>query len=230
MSLLERYEEAAFSNEKAIILEPSNSDFLFNQGIILAKLSRYGAALECYERGLRIQPDNHRAWFNKGMALGHLGKDEEAILCFKKCINIDTNYYYAWLRMGQALQFLERYQEAFDSFDHLSMLCPDYQQACLERSKALQKLERFDEAVQSNNIAIAIMNKDLYKLGEFLFTLERYDSALLFMNELLKTQPSNCDAWYYKISSLCYLGRREEAETSLQRSQAIGCLVTRIDP
>ena len=60
------HEEALQAYEKALTLNPDDSDAWYNKGKTLDKLSRHEEALQAYDKALELNPDNFDTWFNEG--------------------------------------------------------------------------------------------------------------------------------------------------------------------
>ena len=61
-----RYEEAVQAYDKALALNPGDSDALNRKGLALHYLNRYKEALQAYDKSLELNPDNFDTWFNEG--------------------------------------------------------------------------------------------------------------------------------------------------------------------
>jgi len=87
-----RSEEALEAYEKAIEINPQNTDAWFNKGNTLGELGRFEEALEAYEKAIEINPQNTDAWNNKGNTLDDLGRSEEALEAYENAIEINPQY------------------------------------------------------------------------------------------------------------------------------------------
>jgi len=79
---LGHHQDALFFYERALNIDPGNSDLWKNKGAALGMLDRYEEALVCFDRGLEIAPRDGELWRNKGTALVALGRHDEAEACF----------------------------------------------------------------------------------------------------------------------------------------------------
>ena len=69
----EKYNEAIKAYDKAIEINPQDSDVWYKKGNILNKLGKYNEAIKAYEKAIEIDPHNSNAWNNKGVTLAKLG-------------------------------------------------------------------------------------------------------------------------------------------------------------
>uniref|UniRef100_A0ACD5GZI5 Tetratricopeptide repeat protein n=1 Tax=Desertifilum tharense IPPAS B-1220 TaxID=1781255 RepID=A0ACD5GZI5_9CYAN len=77
MSLLENYEQAIASYDRAIELQPDNPQLWYNRGNALYHAEAYEEAIASYQDVLKRKPDDVNAVFNWGCALFELGRPEE---------------------------------------------------------------------------------------------------------------------------------------------------------
>jgi tetratricopeptide (TPR) repeat protein len=106
--ILEEYEEAIASYDKALQLKPDNDLALYNRGNALRKLGRYEEAIASYDKALQFKPDNDLALYNRGNALGNLGRYEEAIASYDKALQFKPDNDLALYNRAFALYELRR--------------------------------------------------------------------------------------------------------------------------
>ena len=90
-----KFEEAIESYDKAIELDPNDTDTWCSRGNALASLQLFQEAIKSYNRAIEIDPGNQWALNNKahtlyqiGNALRQKGETKEANLYFQKARNI----------------------------------------------------------------------------------------------------------------------------------------------
>ncbi len=90
VSSLNKSDEALKVYDKAIEINPQNTDAWNNKGDALTELNRSDEALKAYDKAIEINPQNTDAWNNKGDALSKQNKYDEAKKAFDKAIEIDS--------------------------------------------------------------------------------------------------------------------------------------------
>ena len=74
-----KYEKAIECYDKALKINPNDTEALNNKGVALYRLGRHEEAIECYDRALEINPNDAEAWYNKGNVLYELRRYKEAV-------------------------------------------------------------------------------------------------------------------------------------------------------
>ena len=139
---------AAFN--KALEIEPKNSDVWDLLGATLNDLGRYSEAFAAFNKALKIDPKNSNVWEHLGATLNDLGRYSEAIAAFDKALEIHPKYHSAWDGRGIALNNLRRYSEAIAAYDKTLEITGDqYWYAWFNRGWAFFYSGRYIKAIQN---------------------------------------------------------------------------------
>lgn len=111
-----QYEEAVKALDKAIELNPKDSEVWNNRGIVLFFLKKSKEAIWSFERSTTIDPRNAEAWYNRGIVLCSLERYEDAVVSLEKALEIDPQSAIVWHNKGVALKHLGRDNEARFAF------------------------------------------------------------------------------------------------------------------
>lgn len=111
-----RYEEAAKAFDRAIELDPNDTEAWNNRGIVLSILKRNKEAIPSFEKATSIDPRNAEAWYNRGMVFCSMERYEDAVESLEKALEIDPQSAIAWHNKGVALKLLGRDTEARIAF------------------------------------------------------------------------------------------------------------------
>ena len=106
------YEEAAKAFDRAIELDPNDTEAWNNRGIVLSILKRNKEAIQSFEKATSIDPRNAEAWYNRGMVFCSTERYEDAV----ESLEIDPQSAIAWHNKGVALKLLGRDTEARIAF------------------------------------------------------------------------------------------------------------------
>jgi CHAT domain-containing protein len=117
LCLLEHYEDAIASFDKAIKFKPNNDEAWVGRGNALGFLEHYEDAIASFDKAIKFKPNNDEAWYNRGVALAKFERYEDAIASFDKVVKIQPHKYAAWHNRGAVMANLERYEEVIANCD-----------------------------------------------------------------------------------------------------------------
>jgi tetratricopeptide (TPR) repeat protein len=144
-----KYELALTAIEKAIELNPDNSNMWSNKGLVLSNLNRHDEALKAVENSIELDPDDSDLWYNKGIVLSNFDRDDEALKSIEKAIELKPSDSMAWLNKGIILRDLGRHELALKSTEKAIELEPANFNAWDNKGLLLHNLGRNDEALKS---------------------------------------------------------------------------------
>ena len=156
-----RLHESIIAYDKAIKINPMNSDAWIEKGLAFRDLGKSNEAIAAFDNAIEINPQNFNAWFQKGFVLINSNKNDEALAAYEKSIEIDPKNSPAWYDKGNALSNLGKYDEAIKAYDKAIELDPRNSlawndKAWNDKGFALEKLNKFGEALAAYKKAIAI--------------------------------------------------------------------------
>lgn len=140
-----RLDAALEEFNKALDIDPANTDALNNKGCVLGELAGREMALgECYEtlleealacfdRALEVNPEDGETWSNKGNALLLAGNLEESIECHDRASELTPDSSAVWFNKGLAMANANYYSDALRCFDRAVEIDPNNKQAWLEK-------------------------------------------------------------------------------------------------
>jgi tetratricopeptide (TPR) repeat protein len=185
LAALSRWDEAAESYDRALILDPGNPVTLNQRGIALQKLGRFADAVRSFDRALIARPAYATALNNRGTALFELGRFDEAVASYDAALKLESRNPGTWNNRGLALLKLSRFSEAIENFTAGLAIAPRHAELLTNRGIALRDTDRQAEAVQNFDSAIqadpaysnAWWNKAVSKLllGDFAQGLPLYE-------------------------------------------------------
>jgi tetratricopeptide (TPR) repeat protein len=205
--LLQIYPKMMICGQKALSLEPNDTDILNANALFLYSTMQYDQALEYCDKSIAINPTDTSAWTNKGLALNGLKKYDEAQACWKKAIEIDDNYINYWNSLQQRFPNLNEYCKS--KLNNLIAI------KLIGKSSSCCFLERYEEALEYCNKAFkSYPIEDFYYLTNKAWALngmKRYKEALECSNKATELESSNAWAWVNKAVALNGMKRYKEA-------------------
>ena len=209
-----RYEEALNNLSRAIELNSSYRDALFNRGLTLSKLDRTEGAINDFDRAIQLDPNDAYAWNNKGVALDHQRDYTDAIKAFDEATGLDPNYVDAWYNKGVALGSQRRYDKAIEAYDEAIRLDPNYVDAWNNKGVAFAGLGNMHKAIEAYDEAIRLdlkYTKAWGNKGLALYYLDNYTDAIKAFDEAIRLDPNYVDAWNNKGMALFRLGKYSDS-------------------
>jgi len=147
----QRYDHGDFSGavklyEKALKLDPNDSEAWNNKGVSLAHMGRHDEAIECYEKAQALRPGNWKAWYNLGVAYHRTGRLREALGCYDRSIELRPDHFSAMDNKAVALRALRHDDEALGCYDALLAANPFYEPAWRNKGHLLTAMGDIHEA------------------------------------------------------------------------------------
>ncbi|MEH2252079.1 tetratricopeptide repeat protein [Nostoc sp.] len=193
--LLEKYEEALASYEKALAIKDDFTEAWSKQGMVLTELDRDEEALASYDKGLAIKDDFLEAWLKRGDVLRKLDRDEEALASYDKGLAIKDDYPPIWSSKGLTLSLLGRYDEALTNLNEAVKLQPEYPLWWANQGIVLARAGRYQDSLASCEKALELQAND--ESGHYgkacYFALQNdVDLAIKNLQQAINLNPRRC--------------------------------------
>jgi len=186
------YDKALNLYDKAISINPNNSEAWNRKGYVSHLSEKDCQAIECYDLSIKHNPKNALAWNNKGGVYLGLGKYVDALVCFNEAIMIDPEYTVGWNNKGVTLRNMGRFNEALDSHDKALALNPNDPHTLVQMGRVSFLLEDYSNSLSYFDRAIKIEPKyyqALYGKGVLLREIGDHENALKMFNKALLLNP-----------------------------------------
>lgn len=156
LNVLQRFDEALASADRALALQSGFPDALNNRGNAQAGLNLPLEALSSFDRTLALAPDFAPAWNNRACVLRDLGRAADALASCDHALALQPGYPDAWSNRGNALSDLNRPHEARASYQHALELAPAFADAWNNLGLTQVDLNEHVQALQSYERALAV--------------------------------------------------------------------------
>jgi len=157
--------------------------------------------------------------FNSDLKNRH-GKTEEAIQQLSSVIDSIPNYTDAINSRGTYYGKIAKYNKALNDFETVLKLKPTHLLAKYNRGNTYFKMEMFSQALFDYKYLDQYIPDNeliLYSIGKCFIGLEQTDSALIFLNRVIKLDAKYCDAYYSRAQISFNGGKYEEAHQDLNK-------------
>lgn len=224
-SLLEKIYEDFYSNQKdaqnALLSFPERAETFLLIGMFFGDQGEKEKALEFYKGALDLNPSTavHLQILER-MGLLYL-KDfqqpEEALTYFQQAIEIAPDSPVMKESAGIAYLKMKNYRQAIQHLiKAMDVLANDYTQYYLlqaqaflaeEEGKVAEAIKFLEAALRQDKHNIALH----FKLGNFYYTLAKYENAYTHFMEVISLEPKNSGAYYFAGRSASSLGETDTA-------------------
>jgi tetratricopeptide (TPR) repeat protein len=150
------YKGAVSSYDKALSINPNDTDVLYQKGRAQNNLGQYDLALTTYDKVLSIDANYSDALKSKGITLDNLGRTDESLASYDQALSISPNDTGTLFLKGSLLEKLGRYDEAMTYFNKTLVVSPTDTDALYQMGQTLEKVGRKNDAIPYYDKALAI--------------------------------------------------------------------------
>ena len=206
-----KYKEALEEFNKAIEIDSSFTNAIFNRALVRDKLGDFYGAINDYSKVIEQEPA-WDAFLNRGLSYRRAMKFEEAIKDFTKVIEIKPNDISGFLQRAVSKQQLGNYEGAILDFSEALKINPKFEIAYFSRGFSKYQIKDFKGAILDFSEALKINpkreNTFLYR-GIAKAELNNHSGAIEDYSEALKINPKNKEALFNRGISKSKLGEFE---------------------
>ena len=169
---LKKFNNAIYSFEQAISLNPNFSEAYNNLGNTKKLLNQRESAIKCYQKAISLKKDNIQALFNLSTILRENNNYEELINIYEKILDIDKNNIKTLYNLGSAYLFLGNIFKG---------------RKCFEK---VIEMDEFHVPSYRNYVSITKIdeqNKIFNKLKNIDFNILNHENKILLSNALSKS-------------------------------------------
>jgi len=213
------YEKAIAEFQKALQLEPDNTDAHRNLGTAYGALGMLEEAASAYEKAIELDPNFGEAYGDLAGIYVYLGKLPEAIAAGQKAIELTPNYATAHNNLGSAYSELEMIEEAIAEYQEAIRLDPEDPQPHNNLGLIYKSQGRLEEAIMEYKEAIRLDPEDAVgynHLAVVYYLQGKFEEAIAEWKMALQVDPEHVVV--HKNLGIAYrdLGRIQEAVAELE--------------
>ena len=213
------YEDALYSFNVSLGLEPNQSEALYYKAITLGRLFEFDEAIEVIDRAIELDSCDDRFWNDKANFLVCLQQYDKAIECFDKALELNPEDSVIFANKGFMYLQIENYDDALKN----------YNEACkLEKtvhnyvglSNVYVEMSDFANAEKYLKKASEIDDGDieyLTAMGQFMMMEDNLEESLNYFDKVLKVNPNHAEIWLFKSMIYAQMNNESEADKCLKK-------------
>ncbi len=208
------FEEAYFSFEKAMALNPIDSETLLNKAVAEENLGLFDDAYESLKQALQIEPNNEDTHYSLGGLCEKKGEFEKAVKYFERAIELDEEFAEAWYELGVCYDTIEQFDKSLYAYDKYLEIEPYNHIGWFNRGVCLIEMSEFEKAIDSYELALAIQEdfpSAWFNLGVSHLSLKNYPLAIAAFKKIVKDNPKDDTAWFNLGSAFEEMNKFTEA-------------------
>jgi len=177
---------------RALEVEPRNSDLLFLRSTVLNTLGRAEDELADLNAVLAFDPDHRAALNNRSLTLFHFERYEQALADAERLTRLEPTSYSAWVQLGACCTQLKARERSRDAYAEAAKLDPEAVGARVGRAQASHHLKDYAAAIADYTWILSREPDNhamRYNLGLAYASADRRDQARKTMQELVRRTP-----------------------------------------
>ena len=188
------YEQAIWTYNWAIQLDPSYVKAYYNRGHAYCKLEEYEPAIADYDRVVQLNPRHPIVYFNRGNAYASLEQYRKAIADYNYTLQLVPWLIEVYIYRGDAYRALNEYEQALIDYDWAAQLSPSTGEVYFHRGNTYLELEEYRRALADLDRASALdpENVGVYNSRGVAYTyLKEYERAVANYDRAIALDPEN---------------------------------------
>lgn len=197
---------------------PNDAETNANLGAIYQKQNKLDEAMKYYSKAEVINPTNVTTRLNLGTLFQQQKNYDKALEAYDSVLVLYPSNKQANLYKAQVLSLMGESEKSIEQFKKVLNIDPTNQDAKLEMIKAMQKTLTSQELLSYIKRDFADNASICYDLGLEFHKQGRYDDAIMFYQETLKTNKTNPEI--YLNLALAYKDKNDMAKSTAVLKQA----------
>ena len=172
-----QHEEALLNYDKAIELDPQDSETYLWRALAKHALGRNNDAIDDLNKMVEIDSSPH-AFEMQGKTLSHMKEYRKGIAAFSKVIELNPDHPSCYIQRAIGKLNLRQYQEAINDLDQHLQIEPDDFYAYRLRGKINEDLGNLDAAKRDFQKALTVLSPNALNIGNIKVDLQRIEKRI----------------------------------------------------
>lgn len=191
--------------EKALLLDSSNEEILFQKGILLQLLHRFDDSIAIFRYLTHIEHFKKDAWLEiahcYNMKYDYITSEN----CYLTALEIDPFDHNIWYNLGVIQNQLGKYYTSVESYDYATTIDNNFFVAWYNRANTLCNIGKLNEAIECYNEALRCKPSDvdtMYNLAGTYGDVGNFEAAIVLFTKVLALEPFHYQSYFGR--GICY--------------------------
>lgn len=210
--------------ERALKLDPENTDIHYVMGVLNKQLGAPEKAEQCYQNAVAVQPANFNAWYNLGNVRIELGRLDDAAQAYQKTVALNPGMAVAWNNLGNVLKALGRLDEAEAAYQKSISAEPGNVDALFNLGEVQRSRGALADAVRTFEKVLDLNpnhGATLNNLGSVLRDMKHYDRSADLLRKAVLVSPDLPMGYINLGNTLRARGDYQEAQIHFEKALSL---------
>jgi len=220
-----KLDEAIAGYNKAIDLNPRDSDAYLNRGVAYHDKELYDQAIYDYGKVIELKPQDAIAYSNRCESYRKKKIYDQAISDCTTAINIKPDYATAFNNRGAAYDGKRLHDQAVSDYSKAIELDPKYPEPYRNRCSVYIEKKRFKEAITDCTKAVELKpdyRNAYYDRSLAYHDLKEYQKSLSDLNKVIELNPNDAEAYNQRADVHDHLDDLGNAIKDLKKAKELG--------
>jgi tetratricopeptide (TPR) repeat protein len=192
-----KYEDALEAYKKAIELNPTYAEALFQAGWCYNDLEKYTQAIEVLKKAVAAKKSYAFAWQELGFAYKKIENYPEALKCINTAITLKSDYSLAYQQLGSINEYLKKPDEAIAAYKKCYLNDDKNADACYNIGYIYNEKEKYEMALDWLKKSLEIdPNADTYnEMGYAYYKQKKNNEAIKAFENSIQLAPTKSNAY-----------------------------------
>ncbi len=212
--------QALLTMQRVVALHPQDVPSLQKLSHLHIILQQYQEAMNTLDQALKVDPQNASTYFLRGLTFQETDKEEEAIKAYRFSTELDADMIDAWIILGQLYQRRED-PTAIQFFDNAVRVDTTNIFALHTKANYLQQTGATQKAIDTYRKIILLdpgYSDAHFNTGLAYLELDSTRLAHRSFDFVIKTEPANSQAYYYRGLTGELIGKLAQAKQDFEQT------------
>jgi len=212
--------QALLTMQRVVALHPQDVPSLQKLSHLHIILQQPQESMNTLDQALKVDPQNASTYFLRGLTLEEMGKEEEAIKAYRFSTELDADMIDAWIILGQKYQERED-PTAIQFFENAVRVDTTNIFALHTKANYLQQIGATQKAIDVYRKIILLdpgYSDAHFNTGLAYLELDSTSLAYRSFDFVVKTDPTNAQAYYYRGLTGELIGKLAEAKRDFEQT------------